>query len=187
MGLPVFMCSTPRRAMMSVPLATQLPSTPGRLFSWHQRSTISLSKPFGKVANGCSTTQPAISQWPEVVSLPHESSPQRRSSRRTVGRERGTEGMWVRFRCPAREVRQLSEGYARCARGIRAGSPYFAASGARPHPRHRERSDSVESGWSLLHLNAFGGVGLISRRLWAVAREPLPFFAGFFGRRRRAL
>src|SRR6266850_6179133 len=76
MGLPVRMCSGPRRSMISVPDATTFPivERPIRL----SNSTItSRGKPCGNVGNGRSSTMPIISQCPVTESLPGDASAMR--------------------------------------------------------------------------------------------------------------
>jgi hypothetical protein len=75
-GFPVRRCSSPSRAMISVPDAGSLPSTSRPIRSWNG-SMISGGNPSGYSGNGSSSTTPDISQWPVVVSLPAERSVRR--------------------------------------------------------------------------------------------------------------
>ena len=77
MGLPVRTCSSPSALMISVPDAGMLPRTPGTFASATNRSMTSVGKPSGYVGKAFSSTMPAISQWPVVVSFPFERSAQR--------------------------------------------------------------------------------------------------------------
>ena len=68
MGLPVFTCSSPNRSMISVPLATSLPRVPRPILASNS-SMRAFGKPLGKVLKAVFWMRPAISQWPQVVSL----------------------------------------------------------------------------------------------------------------------
>ena len=68
-SLPVRMCSTPSSSIICVPDAALLPITPMPV-SRSNASISSCGKPFGNVGKGSFSVSPAISQWPEVVSLP---------------------------------------------------------------------------------------------------------------------
>ena len=72
-GLPVRRCSGPSSAMISVPDAGTLPRAGRPIRSWNG-CMISGGKPSGYRGKGRSSTIPAISQWPVVVSLPAERS-----------------------------------------------------------------------------------------------------------------
>ena len=73
MGFPVAICASPSSSMIGTPAAWHCPSTPGKC-ARATKSAISAGGKAGmaraKSPNGAEAGAPAISQWPDGVSLP---------------------------------------------------------------------------------------------------------------------